>query len=186
MFRQNDSNWPAHETLERAHIPRREEGAADDLPVTAETHRALGREVDKLRSEKERDIPERLRAARENGDGSSNDEFFAIREEEMIIDARLARLEDILSRARIVGPAESAKTVALGSLILVKDLDSGKEIDYLIDSAHAAFSPGAVSIVSPVGAALIGRRRGERVTVDLPKGRQRNLQVLAIKPLPAK
>jgi len=185
MFPQHDSNGHAHETLERGHIPRREEGAADDLPVTPATHRALEREAAKLRSEKEHDIPQRLRAARENGDGSSNDEFFAIREEEMVTDARLARLENILSRARIVDPAESANTIALGSLILVKDLESGKEIDYLIDSAHSAFAPGAVSIVSPVGAALLGRRRGERVTVDLPKGRQRNLQVLAIKPVPA-
>ena len=185
MFLHHDSHWPAHENLQRAHVARQQEGAADDLPVTAETHEALGREVEKLRSEKEHDIPERLRAARENGDGSSNDEFFAIREEEVVIDARLARLEDILSRARIVDPAESAKTIAIGSTIVVKDLESGKELDYLIDSAHAAFTPGAVSIVSPVGAALLGLRRGERVTVNLPKGRQRNLQVLAIKPLPA-
>src|SRR5206468_6465850 len=120
-----------------------------------------------------------------NGDGSSNDEFFAIREEEMVIDARLARLQDILSRARITDPLESTTTIAVGSTILVKDLESGKEIDYLIGSAHAAFAPGAVSAVSPVGAALVGRGRGERVTVDLPKGRKRNLEVLAVGQMPA-
>jgi transcription elongation GreA/GreB family factor len=57
-------------------------------------------------------------------------------------------------------------------------------MDYVIDSAHAALAPGTVSAVSPVGAALLGRRRGERVTVELPKGRKLKLQVLAIKPLP--
>jgi transcription elongation factor GreA len=185
MLLYNDSDWPVPETLQRAHVARRENGAADDLPVTADTHHALEREVEKLRSEKEREIPERLRAARENGDGSSNDEFFAIREEEMVIDARLARLEDILSRARITAPVQSTTTVAVGSTILVKDLESGEEIDYLIGSAHATFPPGAVSAVSPVGAALLGRRAGEQVTVQLPTGRQRNLKVLAIKPLSA-
>jgi transcription elongation factor GreA len=103
-----------------------------------------------------------------------------------VIDARLARLHDILSRTRVTDPAESAATIAIGSTILVKDLESGKEIDYLIDSAHAAFAPGTVSAVSPVGTALLGCRRGERVTVELPKGRTRNLEVLAIKPAPAR
>jgi transcription elongation factor GreA len=169
MFLHRDSNRPAHEAL----------------PVTAGTYRALEGEAERLRAEKQHDISARLRAARENGDGSSNDEFLAIREEEMVIDARLARLDDILSRARVVEPSESTTTVAIGSTILVKDVESGKEIDYLIDSAHAASVPGAVSVVSPVGAALLGRRRGELVTVDLPKGRRRKLQVLAIKPEPA-
>src|SRR3954467_371795 len=128
MFRHNDPAWSAHPAT----------GAADDLPVTTETHEALEREVAKLMSEKERDIPERLRAARENGDGSSNDEFFAIREEEMVIDARLQRLRDILGRARVIDPAESGSKVAIGSEILVKDLVSGKEMAYVVDSAHAA------------------------------------------------
>jgi transcription elongation factor GreA len=170
MFLNRDSNRPASEAL----------------PVTAATYKALESEADRLRAVKEHDIRNRLRAARENGDGSSNDEFLAIREEEMVIDARLARLDDILSRARVVAPAESTTTIAIGSTILVKDIESGREIDYLLDSAHAASVPGAVSVVSPVGAALLGRRRGEVVTVDLPKGRTRNLQVLAIKPEPAR
>jgi transcription elongation factor GreA len=186
MFLPNNSGWPAHDELQRAHVARHEEGAADELPVTAETHHGLAREAEKLRLEKERHIPDRLRAARENGDGSSNDEYFAIREEEMVVDARLARLQDILGRARVVDPAASASAIAIGSTIVVKDLESGQEIDYLIDSAHAAAAAGTVSVVSPVGAALLGRRRGDRVTVELPKGRQRNLEVLAIKQVRAR
>lgn len=174
MFLHNDPTGPRTS----------ETGATAELPVTADTHEALEREVAKLLSEKQRDIPERLRAARENGDGSSNDEFLAIREEEIVIDARLARLRDILSRASVIDPAESGSTIAIGSAVLVKDPESGKEVDYVIDSAHAASAPGTVSAVSPVGAALLGRRRGERVTVDLPKGRTLQLQVLAIKPVP--
>lgn len=49
-----------------------------------------------------------------------------------MIDARLARLRDILSRARVIDPAESGSTIAIGSAVLVKDLDSGREIDYAI------------------------------------------------------
>ena len=184
MFVYNAPAWPAHRTHRRARVARSDTGAADELPVTVETREALEREFAKLLSEKERDIPERLRAARENGDGSSNDEFFAIREEEVLIDARLTRLQDILRRARVIDPAESGSTIAIGSAVLVKDLESGKEMDYVIDSAHAASAPGTVSAVSPVGAALLGRRRGERVTVELPKWRKLKLQVLAIKPLP--
>src|SRR4051794_19790317 len=86
----------------------------DALPVTAAAHHALQRELVKLRQEKAR-FAERLRLVREFGDTANNDEYLAIREEEAVVDTRLARLEDIMDRASIVGAAESAGTVAIGS-----------------------------------------------------------------------
>jgi transcription elongation factor GreA len=102
-----------------------------------------------------------------------------------VVDARLARLEDILSRARIVDAAESEDIVAIGSSVTVLDLGSGDSHDYVIDSAHAPAVPNAVSAVSPVGKALLGRRPGEVVTVELPrKGRTRELEIVAVNQLP--
>jgi transcription elongation factor GreA len=156
----------------------------DDLPVTAAAHVALIKERDKLLDEKLRQFPERLRVAREFGDGASNDEYLAIRDEEAIVDARLARLDDILSRAQIVDAADSSETVAIGSSVTVLDIDSRKPVDYVIDSAHAPAAPHAVSAVSPVGKALLGRRPGDLVTVNLPRrGRTRQLEVLDVRPL---
>lgn len=160
--------------------------ASDELPVTAAAHQALQRERDKLRDEKLHQFPERLRLVREYGDSANNDEHLAIREEEAVVDARLRQLEGILSRAKVVGSAESDDTIAIGSSVTVLDIGSGESIDYVIDSAHAPFAPRAVSAVSPVGRALLGRRLGEVVTVLLPrKERTRELEIVAISPLVA-
>jgi transcription elongation factor GreA len=184
MFPDNDSSLLA-EASRRPEPPVVNGGPfADELPVTAAAHRALELERDKLRDEKLRQFPERLRLVREFGDTANNDEYLAIREEEFVVAARLARLEDILSRARIVDPAESDHTIAVGSAVTVLDLGSGERFDYVIDSAHAPAAPGAVSAVSPVGRALLGRSCGDVVTVQLPRrGRTRELEILAIRPL---
>jgi transcription elongation factor GreA len=155
-------------------------------PVTEAAYAALQRERDRLQDEKQRHLPERLRLARESGDTASNDEHLAIREEEAVLDARLRRVEDILSSAKLVDATGSGDRVAIGSSVTVLDTDSGEPIDYVIDSAHAPAKPRSVSAVSPVGSALLGRSIGDTVTVALPrKGRTRVLEVLAITPLPA-
>ena len=155
----------------------------DALPVTAAAHEALQRELVKLRQVKAR-FAEQLRLAREFGDTANNDEYLAIREEEAVVDTRLARLEDIFERARIVDAAESADTIAIGSSVTVLDRGAGEPYDYVIDSAHAPVARGAVSAVSPVGRALLGRKAGEVVTVQLPhKGRTRELEIVAVRPL---
>jgi transcription elongation factor GreA len=177
MFR-TDPAWSANDASRNA--------ASDELPVMAAAYAALQRERDKLRHEKLHQFPERLRLAREHGDAASNDEHLAIREEEAVVDARLGRLEDILTRARVVDAVGSGDTVAIGSSVTVLEIDSGEPIDYVIESAHAAAKPRSVSAVSPVGRALLGRGIGDVVTVALPrKGRTRVLEILRITPLPA-
>jgi transcription elongation factor GreA len=156
--------------------PRR----SDRLPVTATTHRALKAELDRLALEKRHVLPERLRAAHGYGDGSSSDEYLAILEEAAVVEARMAKLEDILCRAVVVDPADSSDIVAIGSAVTVRDTGSAETVDYVIASAHAESAPGRVSAVSPVGEALLGRRPGESVTVNLPRGRTRELEVMAI------
>jgi transcription elongation factor GreA len=158
---------------------------AGDLPVTAAAFHALQQELVELRREKDEVMPERLRVAHAYGDGSNNDDTLAIREEESILDARLARLESILGRARVVPPSGSATTVAVGSRVRVVETGSGETYDYVLDSAYAPGGPGAVSPASPVGAALLGRTCGELVRVVLPNGRTRELTVVTVSPAPA-
>src|SRR4051794_41926675 len=113
MFIENDSilapDHARHPRPPTAPVP-----LAGELPVTAPAHQALRHELAKLRQEKAQ-FAEQLRLVREFGDTANNDEDLAIREEEAVVDARLARLEDIMDRASIVGAAESAGTVAIGS-----------------------------------------------------------------------
>jgi transcription elongation factor GreA len=170
-------------TLSDDHHSERRSGTAAELPVTAGAYRALEQERDSLCAEKSQ-LAERLRVARTFGDSATNDEYLAMREQEAVVDARLARVEDILSRATIVDPADEDDTIAIGSSVTVLDLGAGEPFDYVIDGAHAPVAPNAVSALSPVGKALLGGRPGEVVTVELPrKGRTRELEIVAVWPL---
>jgi transcription elongation factor GreA len=153
--------------------------AADSLPLTAEAYRKLENELERLRAER-RDHAERLRGAREFGEPGVNDELLAIREDEAIIEARLARLEDILGRAEVVDAATPSDTIAIGSTVTVLDHSSGRTETYLIDGAHGSRDSNVISALSPMGTALIGSARGAVVRIELPRGRVRTLTVLDV------
>ena len=150
------------------------------IPMTAVARQTLERELASLRLERQRDIPRRLRVAREFGDVANNGELLAIREEEALLARRIARLEDILMRTAIVDHGDGDDSAAVGSRVSVLDVDTGERLDYVIDGAHGARRPGMVSALSPVGRALLGRRRGERVSIELPSGRRRRLELRRI------
>lgn len=152
---------------------------ADQVPVTAAGREALERDLASLHTE-QREIPARLRIAREFGDTANNDEHQAIREEEAVLAARIARLEDILLRAAVVELDSADDSVAIGCSVSVVDVETGEKFDYVIGSAHGVLSRGTVSALSPVGRALLGRRVGERVSIQLPHGRRRKFELRQI------
>ena len=150
-----------------------------DVPVTAAAREILEGKLASLRSE-QREIPARLRVAREFGDTANNDEHLAIREEEAVLAARIARLEGILMRATAVDDAGAPDSVTIGSTVTAVDVETGKRFEYVVGSAHGVLSRGTVSALSPVGRALLGRRVGDRVSVHLPRGRQRELELRGV------
>ena len=150
--------------------------ASHDVPVTAAAREALERELASLRAE-QREIPGRLRAAHEFGDTANNDEHLAIREEEAVLAARIGRLEDILMRATEVHDAGDPDSVTIGSTVTAVDVGTGKRLVYVVGSAHGVLSRGTVSALSPVGRALLGRGAGDRVSVLLPHGGRRELEL---------
>jgi transcription elongation factor GreA len=154
---------------------------SDEVPVTSAARRALERDLASLRA-KRREIPARLRIAREFGDTSNNDEHQAIREEEAVLAARIARLEGILARAADVDHADVADSVTIGAGVTVVDVDTREKLEYVVGSAHGALSRGTVSALSPVGQAVLGRRVGDRVSVQLPHGRRREFKLCGISP----
>jgi transcription elongation factor GreA len=153
---------------------------SDEVPVTVAARRALERNLARLRAER-REIPARLRVAREFGDMANNDEHWAIREEEAVLAARIARLEDILARATKVDQSGVGDSVTVGSSVTVVDVDTRERLDYVIEGAHGALTPGTVSAISPVGRALLGRRVGDLVSVHLPQGRRREFELRNIR-----
>jgi transcription elongation factor GreA len=144
--------------------------------------RAREQELDQLRAAKRDDIGRRLRDARGYGEPAGNDEYLATREDEAIIDARIAALEGMLAQASVVQHRGRPGVVGIGSVVIVDDAECGAGARYRLVGSHEAQAPADVSISSPVGQALLGRRAAETVTVSLPDGRTRRLRIASIAP----
>ena len=144
--------------------------------------RAREQELDELRAAKRDDIRRRLRDARGYGEPSGNDEYLATREDETIIDVRIATLEAMLAQASVVRERARPGVVGIGSVVTVDDADSGAGARYRLVGSHEAEAPGDVSIGSPVGQALLGRRASETVAVSRPEGRTRRLRIVSVAP----
>ena len=144
--------------------------------------RARMDELEELRQAKRSDIGRRLRDARGYGEPSGNDEYLATREDEAIIDARIAALEATLAQASVVEEHTRPGVVSVGSIVTVDDVGSGAGARYRLVGSHETRSAGDVSIGSPVGQALLGRRVGDTVVVELPDGRRRELRIASVAP----
>jgi transcription elongation factor GreA len=149
------------------------------LPLTQAAHSKLQAELERLRSELTAHGG-RLRVAREFGEPAGNDELMALREDEGIIAARLARVEEILSRSEVVDETAAADIIAIGSAVTVLEHESGRTETYIVDGAHGSMDSNVISALSPMGVALIGRERGQVVDVALPSGRVRTLTILDV------
>ena len=153
-----------------------------DVILTPQGLETLQRELDDLQTTKRRELAERIKEAREFGDISENSEYDDAKNEQAMLESRIMTLEDKLRSASVIDASElSPDVVRVGSQVSVKD-DKGKSLTYTIVGSTEA-DPGAnrLSNESPVGKALVGRKKGEAVKVTLPSGKQRELTVTGIK-----
>jgi transcription elongation factor GreA len=127
------------------------------------------------------EIAQRLREARTYGDGSNNDEYHAVVEEQMVLEACLRSLEATIARAKVVDRREVEDGMAvIVSTLLIEDLDAGTLSWYRLGSAHEMLRRETISANSPMGTALVGASPGTIVTVDLPNGRSRSVRVAEV------
>ena len=141
-------------------------------------------ELARLRARKAGEVAEQLREARSFGSAAGNDELWAIREDEAILDARIARLEEIIARARVAETGTpSPGDAAIGSVVELEEVGTGTTARYRIVAVHdSAPAPGItpVSAASPVGRAIIGQSAGAVVSAELPSGRARELRLVRV------
>jgi transcription elongation factor GreA len=149
--------------------------------ITRDGERALRAELELLRRELGGGLAERLREARAFGAPATNDEYLQIQEEEVVMAVRAARLDELLQRAEVVDGSSLEGRVAVGTVVSVKDIESGKLEEHEIVGGHEGPRANAASASSPIGEALIDRTIGAVVEVHLPKGRRRRLQILQIR-----
>jgi transcription elongation factor GreA len=155
---------------------------AREVVLTPEGFEKLKSEIEYLRTEKRREVAERIKEAREFGDISENAEYDHAKNEQAMLEARIAQLEDKLRNATVIDEKSvDAATVSVGTKAWVKDQKSGQSVMYqIVGSAEADPSENKLSNESPVGSALIGHKRGDVVTVQVPRGPSRKLKITKI------
>jgi transcription elongation factor GreA len=153
-----------------------------DVLLTPEGLQKLKDEIQYLSTDKRREVAERIKEAREFGDISENSEYDDAKNEQAMLEARIAALEDKLRSASVINSSElSSDQVRVGSVVNVKDESSGKSLQYVIvGSTEANPSENRLSNESPVGKALLGHKRNDVVDVNLPNGKARKLKITKI------
>jgi transcription elongation factor GreA len=139
--------------------------------LTAEKYDELNKELEHLKVNKRKEIAEHLEYAKKLGDLSENAEYHQAREDQAEVEARIGKLENLLKNSVMIG-AGGTDLITIGSTFrLQKDGDNKSYLYTLVGSEEADMSMGKISNLSPLGLALLGHKKGEKVMVTAPKGK---------------
>lgn len=147
--------------------------AEKEVILTSEGLAKLEQELENLKTVKRKEVAERIKQAIEFGDISENSEYEDAKNEQAFIEGRIITLEKMLRNAKVIEPVENdTGTVHIGARILLKDMEYGDEFVYtVVGSAEADPANNKISFESPVGRAILGKRQGETVEVNVPAGK---------------
>ncbi len=153
-----------------------------DTILTADGLKDLKARIDHLSTERRREVAQRIKEAREFGDISENSEYDDAKNEQALLEKQIADLEEKLRSATVVDTGDvPTDVVAVGAIVHVKDQKTDKSVKYrIVGSAEADPAENKLSNESPVGDALIGHKRGDVVSVPVPRGPARKLKVTKI------
>jgi transcription elongation factor GreA len=154
-----------------------------DVLLTPEGYDNLTRELETLRTEKRREVADRIRVAREFGDIAENAEYDDAKNEQAMLEHKIAQLEERLLNARVIDTGDvDTSVVSVGSVVRLRDVDAKETVEYhIVGSAEANPAEHKLSNESPVGRAILGRKKGETVEVTTPKGSKIKFKIMEIK-----
>jgi transcription elongation factor GreA len=154
-----------------------------EVILTPEGYQKLKQEIEHLSTERRREVAERIRIARQFGDIAENAEYDDAKNDQMLLEHRIARLEEQLRNARVIEKKEiSSDVVSVGSTVRLRDVDAKQTVEYyIVGSAEANPSENKLSNESPVGKAIMGHKKGETVEVTTPRGARLKYKILEIK-----
>ncbi len=144
------------------------------VPVTKEGYEALKKELEQL---KRVERPENIKAieeARAHGDLSENAEFAAAKDRQGFIEGRISELQYKIANADIIIPDQLNKDKAVfGSTVLLENIETGENVEYqLVGPDESDIEKGRISISSPLGQAILGRKPGDELTLQVPGGKR--------------
>ena len=150
--------------------------------LTPQGLEALKAKIDHLSTDRRREVADRIREARDFGDIAENSEYDDAKNEQAMLEKQISDLEDKLRNSRVIDESEvTADAVGVGVTVHVKDQKTDKSTKFkIVGSAEASPAESKLSNESPVGKALMGHKRGETVSVPVPKGPARKLKITKI------
>lgn len=141
----------------------------NEFLLTAEGVQALKDELHELTTTKRAEIAARLKDAKEDGDLSENSMYDAARDQQGFVEGRISEIEHILKHAVLIDGKGKGDKVDIGSTVHV-ELESGQQKYQIVGSTEANPDEGKISNVSPLGQALLGKKPGEEVEIEVPSG----------------
>jgi transcription elongation factor GreA len=144
------------------------------VPVTKEGYEAFKKELENL---KRIERPQNIKAieeARAHGDLSENAEFAAAKDRQGFIEGRINELQFKLANADVIIPDDRPKEKAeFGCKVLLENIDTGEEVEYrLVGPDESDINRGRISITSPLGRAILGKKPGDELTIEVPGGKR--------------
>jgi transcription elongation factor GreA len=140
------------------------------IQLTPQGKAELEVERDQLRNVKRTDLLERIQELSSDGDVSDNSEYEDVKEELVQLESRIREIENIINSAEIVERGKSDGSVVFGSVVTLVDEHGEEETWTIVGPQEANARLGRISNISPVGAALLGKRKKDKITVTAPGG----------------
>jgi transcription elongation factor GreA len=154
---------------------------ARETLITPEGLEKLKEELEYLENNKRREVADRIKQAREFGDIAENSEYDDAKNEQAMLEQRIASLQDRLRRAAVIDNKHiDTEIVGVGAVVHVKDQKSGKSQKFQLVGSAEAQPPDKLSNESPIGKAVIGAKKNEVVTVETPRGPKKKLKITKI------
>lgn len=150
--------------------------------LTREAYERLREELHDLRTRRRAEVAAAIAEAREKGDLSENAEYKAAREEQRLLEARIAELEALLAESQVLDPSQvDVSKAGLLATLRLRNRKTGQELTYtLVPAIEANVKAGKISVESPIGKALLGHKVGDVVAVQVPAGLM-ELEILEIR-----
>ena len=150
--------------------------------ITEEGLSKLKEELEYLQTEKRREVADRIKEAREFGDIAENAEYDDAKNEQAMLEQRITQLADRVRRSTVIDEKKvDTEIVGVGAVVHVKDQKSGKSQKFrIVGAAEADPSEHRLSNESPIGKALLGHKRGDVVTIDVPRGPKKKYKITKI------
>lgn len=153
---------------------------AKEVIITPEGRAKLEEELNYLETVKRAEVGERIRVARDFGDISENSEYDDAKNEQGMMEARIAEINQILSNASVVESSKRSKKVSIGSTVTLVTPEGVERVLQIVGSAEADPANGRISNESPVGEAVLGHKKGDSIVATGPTGRKLEFTLVKI------